>query len=201
MEIKNKRYDQYKEKEDQDPNKVSFSNNSLFHNKQILPNSKEAKNFFNPPQNVEDKKESSFPKKHKIEKNEVQNIQEKTQPKLTQNISQSQEAKMDIEIMNENLIGSLSTQDSKNVHLSNDSNFNLINLNFANSHNIPSTNPNLLLYEEQKMNIENVQSPKQSQDKEPNQDALEQLPISNHIEKQLTEEGNNMITNDEKKNL
>jgi hypothetical protein len=33
MEIKNKRYDQYKEKEDQDPNKVSFSNNSLFHNK------------------------------------------------------------------------------------------------------------------------------------------------------------------------
>ena len=129
----------------------------------------------------------------------MQNIQEKTQPKLTQNISQSQEAKMDIEIMNENLIGSLSTQDSKNVHLSNDSNFNLINLNFANSHNIPSTNPNLLLYEEQKMNIENVQSPKQSQDKEPNQDALEQLPISNHIEKQLTEEGNNMITNDEKK--
>ena len=101
--------------------------------------------------------------------------------------------------MNENMIGSLSTQDSKNVHLSNDSNFNLINLNFANSHNIPSTNPNLLLYEEQKMNIENVQSPKQSQDKEPNQDALEQLPISNHIEKQLTEEGNNMITNDEKK--
>ena len=95
----------------------------------------------------------------------MQNIQEKTQPKLTQNISQSQEAKMDIEIMNENLIGSLSTQDSKNVHLSNDSNFNLINLNFANSHNIPSTNPNLLLYEEQKMNIENVQSPKQSQDK------------------------------------
>ena len=129
----------------------------------------------------------------------MQNIQEKTQPKLTQNISQSQEAKMDIEIMNENLIGSLSTQDSKNVHLSNDSNFNLINLNFANSHNIPSTNPNLLLYEEQKMNIENDQSPKQSQDKEPNPDALEQLPISNHIENQLAEEKNNMITNDEKK--
>lgn len=129
----------------------------------------------------------------------MQNIQEKTQPKLTQNISQSQEAKMHIEIMNENLIGSLSTQDSKNVHLSNDSNFNLINLNFANSHSIPSTNPNLLLYEEQKMNIENDQSPKQSQDKEPNPDALEQLPISNHYENQLAEEKNNMITNDEKK--
>jgi len=52
------------------------------------------------------------------------------------------------------------------MHLSNDSNFNLINLNFANSHIIPSTNPNLILYEEQKMNVENDQSPKQSQDKQ-----------------------------------
>ena len=61
---------------------------------------------------------------------------------------------MDIELMPENMIGSLSTQDSKNMHSSNDSNFNLIYLNFANSHVIPSTIQNLLLYEEQKMNVE-----------------------------------------------
>lgn len=54
---------------------------------------------------------------------------------------------MDIELMPENMIGSLSIQDSKNMHSSNDSNFNLIYLNFANSHVIPSTSPNLLLYE------------------------------------------------------
>ena len=57
---------------------------------------------------------------------------------------------MDIEMMPDNMIGSLSTQDSKNMHSSNDSNFNLINLNFANSHIIPNISPNLLLYEEQK---------------------------------------------------
>ena len=54
---------------------------------------------------------------------------------------------MDIDMMTEIMIGSLSTQDSKNMHSSNDSNFNLMNLNFANSHVIPSTSPNLLLYE------------------------------------------------------
>ena len=61
---------------------------------------------------------------------------------------------MDIDMMTEIMIGSLSTQDSKNMHSSNDSNFNLIYLNFANSHVIPSTIQNLLLYEEQKMNVE-----------------------------------------------
>ena len=54
---------------------------------------------------------------------------------------------MDIDMMTEIMIGSLSTQDSKNMHSSNDSNFNLMNLNFANSHVIPSTIQNLLLYE------------------------------------------------------
>ena len=67
---------------------------------------------------------------------------------------------MDKELMPENMIGSLSTQDSKNMHSSNDSNFNLMNLNFANSHVIPSIIQYLLLNEEQKMNVENDQSPK-----------------------------------------
>ena len=57
---------------------------------------------------------------------------------------------MDIDMMTEIMIGSLSTQDSKNMHLSNDSNFNLINLNFANSHDIPSTIQNLLLLKSKK---------------------------------------------------
>ena len=57
---------------------------------------------------------------------------------------------MNIELMPEIMIGSLSTQDSKNMHLSNDSNFNLINLNFANSHVIPSTIQNLLLLKSKK---------------------------------------------------
>ena len=57
---------------------------------------------------------------------------------------------MDKELMPENMIGSLSTQDSKNMHPSNDSNFNLMNLNFANSHDIPSTIQNLLLLKSKK---------------------------------------------------
>ena len=86
---------------------------------------------------------------------------------------------MDIELMPENMIGSLSTQDSKNMHSSNDSNFNLIYLNFANSHVIPSTIQNLLLYEEQKMNVENDQSPKQSQDQQHVPNSLGPNPNSN----------------------
>ena len=57
---------------------------------------------------------------------------------------------MDIDMMTEIMIGSLSTQDSKNMHPSNDSNFNLMNLNFANSHVIPSTIQNLLLLKSKK---------------------------------------------------
>ena len=86
---------------------------------------------------------------------------------------------MDIELMPEIMIGLLSTQDSKIMHLSNDSNFNLINLNFSNSHIIPSTNPNLILYEEQKMNVENDQSPKQSQDQQNVPNSLGPNPNSN----------------------
>ncbi len=104
---------------------------------------------------------------------------------------------MDIEMMPENMIGSLSTQDSKNMHTSNDSKFNLINSNFANSHIIPSTSPNLLLYEEQKMNVENDQSLKQSQDQEPAPNPLAQ----NQINKQIPEEEKKILNKEEKKSL
>ena len=81
---------------------------------------------------------------------------------------------MDKELMPENMIGSLSTQDSKNMHSSNDSNFNLIYLNFANSHVIPSTSPNLLLCE-----CWNDQSPKLSQDQQHVPNSLGPNPNSN----------------------
>ena len=83
------------------------------------------------------------------------------------------------------------------MHLSNDSNFNLINLNFANSHIIPSTNPNLILYEEQKMNVENDQSPKQSQDQQNVPNSLDQNPNPN-LNKQTPEEEKKILNNEEK---
>ena len=74
--------------------------------------------------------------------------------KLNQNISQSQEAKMEIEEMIQgNLIGSLSTKASSNIYSSLDS--NLKNLNCANSNNLNSGSNNIFFYQEQKNNIQN----------------------------------------------
>ena len=73
--------------------------------------------------------------------------------KLSQNISQSQEAKMEIEEMIQgNLIGSLSTKASSNIYSSLDS--NLKNLNCANSNNLNSGSNNIFFYQEQKNNIQ-----------------------------------------------
>ena len=73
--------------------------------------------------------------------------------KLNQNISQSQEAKMEIEEMIQgNLIGSLSTRASNNIYSSLDS--NLKNLNCANSNNLNSGSNNIFFYQEQKNNIQ-----------------------------------------------
>ena len=73
--------------------------------------------------------------------------------KLNQNISQSQEAKMEIEEMIQgNLIGSLSTKASSNIYSSLDS--NLKNLNCANSNNLNSGSKNIFFYQEPKNNIQ-----------------------------------------------
>ena len=80
--------------------------------------------------------------------------------KLNQNISQSQEAKMEIEEMIQgNLNGSLSTRASNNIYSSLDS--NLKNLNCANSNNLNTGSKNIFFYQEQKNNIqkENPQLP------------------------------------------
>ena len=136
--------------------------------------------------------------KHKIEKEEKKNDQEKEQPKFNKNISQSQEANMEIEeMMIENMIGSQSTQDSKNVHLSNDSNFNLNKLNCASSHIIPNTDPKLLLYQDQKMDEETNQSPVEETAKI----GLINIPVPNPIMEQLAEERSAMLKQKEKKIL
>ena len=143
-------------------------------------------------------KQNSISEKHKIEKEEDKKNQKKEQPKLNQNISQSQEAKMEIEdFMGENMNGSQSTQDSKNVHLSHESNFNLNNINCANSHIIPSTDPNLLLYEEQKMDEEIGQSPIE----ETQQKGLIQIPVPNPYMEKLAKERSALLKQKEKKIL
>ena len=72
---------------------------------------------------------------------------------MSQNISQSQESKMEIEEMIKgNLIGSLSTQASNNIYSSLDS--NLKNLNCANSNNINTGSKNIFFFQDQKNNIQ-----------------------------------------------
>ena len=72
---------------------------------------------------------------------------------MNQNISQSQESKMEIEEMIKgNLIGSLSTQASNNIYSSLDS--NLKNLNCANSNNINTGSKNIFFFQDQKNNIQ-----------------------------------------------
>lgn len=69
---------------------------------------------------------------------------------MNQNISQSQESKMEIEEMIKgNLIGSLSTQASNNIYSSLDS--NLKNLNCANSNNINTGSKNIFFFKIKKI--------------------------------------------------
>ena len=82
---------------------------------------------------MKDTKKKPSQKKHKKEKMDLKNNKENSQPNINHDISQSQEAKMDIEeIIQENLLGSQSTQDSKNIiSLSNKRfSFNLFNIFF-----------------------------------------------------------------------
>ena len=148
------------------------------------------------PHTQKDTLKNPFPKKHKTEKMENINNKENTQPNLSHNISQSQEAKMEIEEnIQENLIGSHSTQDSKNIISSHDSNTNLNNINYAYSQIIPNTNPNVLLYEEEKMPEENPISQKEEQ--ESNSQSL--VPCPNAYMKKLAEERKKMLQEQEKK--
>ena len=89
----------------------------------------------------------SPPRKHKSSKDDSKNIEGVKPKKKNQNISQSQEAKMEIEEMFQgNLIGSLSTRASNNIYSSLDS--NLKNLNCANSNNLNTGSNNILFYQD-----------------------------------------------------
>ena len=121
---------------------------------------------------------------------------ESTQTNVNHNISQSQEAKMEIEeIIQENLIGSHLTQDSKNKNLSHESNTNLNNIKFAYSQRMSNTNPNILLYEEQQMPEEN----QISQQEEHESDSQSLVPCPNAYMKKLAEERKKMLQAKEKK--
>ena len=130
-------------------------------------------------------------KKHKKEKMDLKNNKENSQPNINHDISQSQEAKMDIEeIIQENLIGSQSTQDSKNSNLSNDSSKNnLNNINYAYSQIMPNSHPKVFLYEE---------NPNTQKDKI-DSDNSSLIPCPNAYMKKLAEDRKKMLQEQEKK--
>ena len=129
-----------------------------------MPKNNKSDNFQMPLQNIKNINNLSPPRKHNIPKDSCKNIEDKKHKKLNQNISQSQEAKMEIEEMIQgNLIGSLSTRASNNIYSSLDSNANLKNLNCVNSNNLNLGNKNIFFYQEQNNNIQitNPQPPTQ----------------------------------------
>ena len=149
MERKNTRY--YQAKEDQDPNQVSFSEIKPNNEIQITNQNNKSDNFKIPLQNIKSINNLSPPRKHNNPKDNSKPKEEVKHKKLNQNISQSQEAKMEIEEMIQgNLIGSLSTRASNNIYSSLDS--NLKNLNCANSNNLNSGSKNIFFYQEPKNN-------------------------------------------------
>jgi cyclin B len=138
MERKNTRY--YQAKEDQDPNQITNQNNK-------------SDNFQIPLQNIKNINNLSPPRKHNNPKDNSKIKEDLKHKKMNQNISQSQESKMEIEEMIKgNLIGSLSTQASNNIYSSLDS--NLKNLNCANSNNINTGSKNIFFFQDQKNNIQ-----------------------------------------------
>ena len=121
-----------------------------------MPQTNKSENCQMPLKNIKNINNLSPPRKHKNPKDTSKNIGEKKQKKLNQNISQSQEAKMEIEDMIQgDLIGSLSTRASNNICSSLDSNANLKNLNCANSNNLNTGTKNIFFYQEQNNNNQN----------------------------------------------
>ena len=121
-----------------------------------MPTNNKSDNFQMPLQNIKNINNLSPPRKHNIPKDTCENKEDKKHKKMNQNISQSQEAKMEIEemIQGNMMIGSLSTQASGNIYSSLDSNANLKNLNCANSNNLNLGNKNIFFYHEQNNNIQ-----------------------------------------------
>ena len=137
----------------------------------MLPNNNTNNNARIPFQNIKDNNKLSSQTNNQNEKVSFKDTKlENKIEKLNNNISQSQEINMEIEDMfqNNNMKGSQSTSDSKNVIHSSELKDNHINMNCANSNIITTTHNNILLFED-KPNLQ------------------PQIPIPNPVMYQLSE--------------
>lgn len=137
----------------------------------MLPNNNTNNNARIPFQNIKDNNKLSSQTKNHNEKVSFKDTKlENKIEKLNNNISQSQEINMEIEdlFQNNNMKGSQSTSDSKNVIHSSELKDNHININCANSNIITTTHNNILLFED-KPNLQ------------------PQIPIPNPVMYQLSE--------------
>lgn len=137
----------------------------------MLPNNNTNNNARIPFQNIKDNNKLSSQTNNQNEKVSFKDTKlENKIEKLNNNISQSQEINMEIEDMfqNNNMKGSQSTSDSKNVIHSSELKDNHININCANSNIITTTHNNILLFED-KPNLQ------------------PQIPIPNPVMYQLSE--------------
>ena len=137
----------------------------------MLPNNNTNNNARIPFQNIKDNNKLSSQTNNQNEKVSFKDTKlENKIEKLNNNISQSQEINMEIEDMfqNNNMKGSQSTSDSKNVIHSSELKDNHININCANSNIITTTGNNILLFED-KPNLQ------------------PQIPIPNPVMYQLSE--------------
>ena len=137
----------------------------------MLPNNNSNNNARIPFQNIKDNNKLSSQTDNQNEKVSFKDTKlENKIEKLNNNISQSQEINMEIEdlFQNNNMKGSQSTSDSKNVIHSSELKDNHININCANSNIITTTHNNILLFED-KPNLQ------------------PQIPIPNPVMYQLSE--------------
>lgn len=137
----------------------------------MLPNNNTNNNARIPFQNIKDNNKLSSQMNNQNEKVSFKDTKlENKIEKLNNNISQSQEINMEIEdlFQNNNMKGSQSTSDSKNVIHSSELKDNHININCANSNIITTTHNNILLFED-KLNLQ------------------PQIPIPNPVMYQLSE--------------
>lgn len=137
----------------------------------MLPNNNTNNNARIPFQNIKDNNKLSSQTDNQNEKVSFKDTKlENKIEKLNNNISQSQEINMEIEdlFQNNNMKGSQSTSDSKNVIHSSELKDNHININCANSNIITTTHNNILLFED-KPNLQ------------------PQIPIPNPVMYQLSE--------------
>ena len=137
----------------------------------MLPNNNTNNNARIPFQNIKDNNKLSSQTNNQNEKVSFKDTKlENKIEKLNNNISQSQEINMEIEdlFQNNNMKGSQSTSDSKNVIHSSELKDNHINMNCANSNIITTTHNNILLFED-KPNLQ------------------PQIPIPNPVMYQLSE--------------